>query len=372
MTLPRRAFVTSYRLNKYVIASWCLSQFVYILRNQTAVIAPRIANFLTTRRLGHRTMVSYDEVISANSSLHKKHEALTAVFAGATSGIGLETLKAFAKHIPNPRAIIIGRNRNKFEPELQSLRTLNPNGHFTFLESEISLIKNIDTVCHDVRDQLAATSASTEGSSIDLLFLSQGYLLLSGRHNNSEGLDNSISLRYYGRVRMVQNLLPHMSPDARIVSVLAGGKEGHIFTSDMDLERNFSIMNAMGHFTSLKTLSLDYLATANPGKSFIHIFPGFVSTGSLGKYNTGIVGLVMRFVETVSDFLGFSIKAEESGERTLYYGTCAEFEKGGQCWVLDWDGRVVESKALKGYRETAGTGEKVMEHNKSIFERVTS
>ena len=357
--------VASYRLNRYVTIGWCLGHFLFMLHNQTAVIASRTANTQKISQFRGNTMVPYNEVQSSNASLSKRHPSLTAVFAGATSGIGLATLKAFAKHTPRPNAIIIGRNQSKFDHELKNLQQINPNGDYTFLQSEISLVKNIDTVCEQVRSQLSSTKKP-----IDLLFLSQGYLLLGGRQNNAEGLDNSISLRYYGRVRMTQKLLPLMSSEARIVSVLAGGKEGKIFEDDMDLEKNFSIINAMGHFTSLKTLSFDVLAAQNPEKGFVHIFPGFVSTGSLGKYNTGIVGMAMRMVEAISDFLGFSIQVEESGERTLYYGTCEEF--GHSSWVLDWDGKVMENQALKAYRADPSMGEKVMQHNARIFGRVTA
>src|ERR1700761_6247339 len=105
-------------------------------------------------------MVATAEVRSANAALKTKHDTLTAVFAGATNGIGLATLRAFAKHIPQPKAIIVGRSRSKFEPELQNLKSINPNGDFTFLEADVSLIKNIDAVCEQIKKTV---------SSIDLL-----------------------------------------------------------------------------------------------------------------------------------------------------------------------------------------------------------
>ena len=154
-------------------------------------------------------MVSLKAAHSANSSLAQQHEALTAVFVGATSGIGVETLKLFAQNVPKPTATIIGRNRNKFEPELQNLRTLNPDGVYNFIEAEIALIKNVDAVCKQIREQT---------SNVDLLYLSQGYLNIGARDNNADGLDNSFSLRYYGRVRFTQQLLPIMSSHARVIS----------------------------------------------------------------------------------------------------------------------------------------------------------
>lgn len=305
-------------------------------------------------------MVALKDIRSANAALKNSRESLTAVFAGATRGIGLATLKAFAKHIANPKAIIVGRSRRQFDPELQNLKSINPNGEYTFLEADVSLIKHIDAVCVQIKKQVST-------SCIDLLFVSQGYLNFAGRQNNVEGLDISTSLRYYGRVRFTQNLVPIMSPNARVVSVLAGGKEGKIFEDDLDLERNYSLLNSMGHFTSRMTLAFDRLAEQNPQKGFVHVYPGFVNTGVLARNATGILGFVMWIVETISG--GFIMQPEEAGERMLYYGTSEQYAKGS--WSLDWDGTPKTVKVLVEYREN-GMAAKVEDHNRMIFNRVSS
>ncbi|KAK5674900.1 hypothetical protein LTS10_012312 [Elasticomyces elasticus] len=303
-------------------------------------------------------MVALSEVRSANAALSKIHSSSTAVFIGATRGIGLATLKAFAKHIPNPTAIIIGRNRTAFASELENLRQINPNGTYTFIESEITLIKDIDAVCETIKRKL-------NDSKIDLLVTSQGYISFAGRETNADGLDNSISLRYYGRVRFTQNLLPVMATHGRVISILAGGQEGKIIEDDLDLERNYTIPQSAAQFASMMTLSFDHLAAQNPEKTFIHAFPGLTSTGLLGRSATGVLGVVFRWV--LEPLLGlFSAKAEDVGERMLYYGTAAEFAEGS--WALVEKGASKEVEALKGYRET-GWAEKVAEHNERMFER---
>ena len=304
-------------------------------------------------------MVATTEVRSANAALKNTHESLTAVFAGATNGIGLATLRAFAKHIPKPKAIIVGRSRSKFEPQLQNLQSINPNGEFTFIEADVSLIKNIDAVCEQIKKTV---------SSIDLLFTSQGYISFNGRENNADGLDNSISLRYYGRIRFIQNLLPIMSKNARVVTVLAGGQEGKIFEEDLDLERNYSIGNSAAHFTSMLSLTNDKFAEQNPEKGFVHVFPGLVSTGLLGNSATGVLGYLFRWVLQPIISL-FVTKPEEAGERMLYYGTSEQYAKGSK--ILDSDGSEKAEKALVEYRER-GMADVVVEHNQKIFERVTS
>lgn len=309
-------------------------------------------------------MVSYNEVKSANASLGKTHETLTAVFGGATAGIGLATLKAFAKHIPHPKAFIIGRSRAKFHPELQNLKQINPDGEYTFFETDVTLIKNIDAVCEDIKSQLAGVSGNGK---VDLLFLSQGFLNFGARENTIEGLDINTTLRYYGRVRFTQNLLPIMTPHARALSVLAGGWEGKLFENDLDLETHYSFMNTMAHFTTTMTLAYDKLAEQNPEKSFLHVYPGLVDTGIVGRHKSGLVGWLIRLVEAVLSW--FAITPEEAGERMLHYATSEQFARGS--WSLDWDGTPKAAKALVQAREK-GMGDRIVEHNLKMFERATS
>lgn len=264
-------------------------------------------------------MVAFSEVKAANEALSKTHDSLTAVLVGATAGIGLATLKAFAKHIPRPKALIIGRSQSKIEPELQNLKSINPNGEYIFFEADVSLIKNIDAVCEQIKKQ---------ADSVDLLFTSQGYISFAGRENNADGLDNSVSLRYYGRVRFAENLLLIMSRTGRAISILGGGQEGKIVEDDLDLERNYSVSNSMNQFATMHTLAFDQLAAASPEKSFIHVFPGLVSTKLLSSSATGILGFLMRYL--VEPFLALFVATtpEEAGERMLYYATSEQYAKG--------------------------------------------
>ena len=284
---------------------------------------------------------------------------MTAVFIGSTKGIGLATIKAFAKQIAHPKAIIVGRNRTQFAPEIDGLRALNSNGEYIFIEHEIALIKDIDDVCDLIKQQV---------NQIKFLIVSQGYIGFGGRENNADGLDDSMSLRYYGRIRFTQNLLPIMAPGATAVSVLAGGMEGYIFEDDLDLERNYTIPNTMGHFASLHTLAYDKLAEQHPDKGFVHYSPGFVSTGLLGRSAQSapwwLKFLISWVLEPLCDV--FSTSPEESGERVLYHATNELYGSGS--WPLHWKGEKVEGKALVEYRERRFQ-DRVEGHNFRMFER---
>ncbi|KAK4553744.1 hypothetical protein LTR86_009242 [Recurvomyces mirabilis] len=310
-------------------------------------------------------MVALKEVRSANSALDKTNTKNTAVFIGATNlqGIGYATLQAFAKYTSAPRAIIIGRKASSFAPGLGQLRQLNPHGDFTFLEADVSLINSIDAICEKIKSELG-------GQQLDLLYLSQGSLPFAGRKENSEGLDNTNAVRYYGRVRFVQNLLPVMSSQARVISIMGGTQEGKILEHDLELSQpgNYSLTQSNNQIATMMTLSFDHLAKENPDKSFIHVFPGLVSSGILARSATGILNVLFAWV--VEPMLGlFVAKADGVGERMYYYGTSAEFARGS--WALDEAGVGKEVDILREYR-AGGWAEKIWENNLSVFARVVS
>lgn len=314
-------------------------------------------------------MVALSEIRSANSALRTKQPnlALTAVFVGATAGIGLATLQAFTKHIPHPTAIIVGRSRARFEPHLRALQALNPAASLTFLEHEVELLRDVDAAAR-------AIAKTLDGQKIDLLCLSQGYVSFAGRQPNADGLDTSISLRYHGRVRFVHDLLPSLAPRARVVSVLAGTQEGPVFEEDLGLESHYSLTNSMNHFGTLMTMSFDHLAAQpeNSDRVFVHAFPGVVSTGLLGKSATGVLGVLFRWV--LEPVMGLFVSgAADVGERMLWYGTAEGFgeaeAKKGVCVPVNEKGEVKEIEVLKGYREK-GFAAKVGEWEQGVFEKV--
>ena len=86
------------------------------------------------------------------------------------------TLKQFAKQTTAPKAYILGRSKKVATPLLDELKASNDAGTFIFLESEISLMRNVDQICDEVKAQ---------EKKVDLLFMSPGYLTFEGRNGNS-------------------------------------------------------------------------------------------------------------------------------------------------------------------------------------------
>jgi NAD(P)-dependent dehydrogenase (short-subunit alcohol dehydrogenase family) len=306
-------------------------------------------------------MVTVREAIVANTALKTFHERLTAVFTGATKGIGLATLQAFATHVPQPPAIIVGRSQSAFAADLRKLEDTNPNGRFIFVEGDVSLIKNIDALCATIKTQLA-------GKKIDLLYMSQGFLPFAGRQENAEGIDHGNAVRIYGRIRFAHNLISLMSTNGRLISIMAGSQEGKLIEDDLELKHSYSFVQALTQAATIQTLSWDYLAHQYPDKGFVHAYPGVVGTGLLGRSASGLLGFFLSWiVEPVANL--FALKPRDVGERMLYYGTAEQFVKGS--WALDDKGIPQETDALKGYR-LKGWPEKIWEHTQSTFEQALS
>jgi hypothetical protein len=125
-----------------------------------------------------------------------------------------------------------------------------------------------------------------------------GYLSFSARNPSTEGLDKITSIRYYARMRLVVNLLPLLcaAPSLRVISVLAGGKEGQLWPDDFLLGKHYSIGNAAGASASMTTLFMEELAKQEPKSKivFVHVFPGLVTDTNL--FRTEHFGTLMKFV----------------------------------------------------------------------------
>lgn len=216
-------------------------------------------------------MASLQDVIRANETLRKRYDTATAIFTGATQGSGLGTLRAFAKHISHPKAIIVGRSLERFQGELQNLKTINPSGEFIFVEGQVSLIESIDAISKQMKNIVT-------NHSVDLLCMSPGWAPIEGRRFTTEGIDEMLALVYYCRLRLVQNLLEMglMKPTGSVLSIFVGATEGRIFEDDLGLQKNYRILNMRGQFSAMKTLSFDRLAEQNPQMKFVHAHPGRV------------------------------------------------------------------------------------------------
>ncbi|KAI9646762.1 hypothetical protein NHQ30_004761 [Ciborinia camelliae] len=269
-------------------------------------------------------MVAIKTVRASNAAFKANGTpGMVAVFAGATSGIGMGTLKAFVKNGNAPKAYVIGRSKSAAGPLIKELGVLNPSATVHFLEGEISLIKEVDRLCNEIK---------SKEKKVDFVFLSAGYLSFGGRLESSEGIDIIQSLRYYSRLRFAYNLLVLLqaAPNPRVISILSGGQEKAIDLNDLELKENFSPIKAAKNGSTQTTLAFEELAKSHPRISFIHKYPGFVNTGVVSRLMSSTTGIytipatLFRWV-VLPVINPFASSVDEAGERGLFLATSARY-----------------------------------------------
>ncbi|KAL4806823.1 hypothetical protein BDV18DRAFT_159992 [Aspergillus unguis] len=329
-------------------------------------------------------MPSLSTVRASNASLHNLKK-ITALFVGGTSGIGQSTLRQLAKHADGSAltAYIIGRNRPRAEPFLSELKKTSPSATFHFIEADVSLVKNVDRACQEIK---------RNEKNLDFLFMTPGGISLGGRNETPEGIDTLFSLRYYARMRFIQNLLPLLnspkpqsSASSRIISVYGGGFEYSINPADLPLKHTFSLINAYKHSITMTTLSMALLARRNPGVSFLHAYPGLVAGTNI--YSNSFPGPVAAVYNYGFGPLmyPFSVGLGESGERHLFHLSSERYpclkdaggdevargvdgEKGSGAYLINWKGEIrPSSRVLNEYREN-GVDELVWRHTEEVLD----
>lgn len=133
-------------------------------------------------------MVSFSAVLAHNEALKDRPEGFTALFVGATRGIGLATLRSMTAKLKAPRLYVVGRSETQFSPILLELQAANPAASIIFIETDISLIRNADLVAEEL---------SRQESHLDLLYMSPGYLAFGGPHCKSPTLDLTLYCHYF-------------------------------------------------------------------------------------------------------------------------------------------------------------------------------
>jgi NADP-dependent 3-hydroxy acid dehydrogenase YdfG len=117
-------------------------------------------------------MVNIKNIRVSNAAFKSSKSSVVAVFVGATSGIGLATAKQLAGAAVDPTLYILGRSKAAAAPLLDDLTRINPRAKINFIETEISLIKNVDKVCDEI---------ISKEKKVDLLFMSPGGVTFGNR-----------------------------------------------------------------------------------------------------------------------------------------------------------------------------------------------
>ena len=121
-------------------------------------------------------MVAIKTIKTSNSTTLPKSlpQNLTAVFLGATSGIGRSTVKqlAIATDGKSPTIYIVGRSAPAATSLIAELRQSNPSATVEFIERDVSLVKEADAAMQEI---------SKRETKVDILFMSVGFMSFEGR-----------------------------------------------------------------------------------------------------------------------------------------------------------------------------------------------
>lgn len=157
---------------------------------------------------------SLDAIKSSNLAAKWSYRP-TAMFVGATSGIGEGTAKAFAqatkgtssndsRHtvrgscfchaLGRAHIIILGRSRECADQIIASFPQ-TPESRYDFIQCDLSLMKNVVAVANEAKSKI-------EGP-LNYLVLSQGISHAKGFTPTSEGIDIKLALHFYSRWKVM-------------------------------------------------------------------------------------------------------------------------------------------------------------------------
>ncbi|KAK3312228.1 hypothetical protein B0H66DRAFT_395933 [Apodospora peruviana] len=305
----------------------------------------------------------------------------TAVFVGGTAGLGEAALHDLAlrlgaarehnRDVRRPaRIYVVGRHASaaRVKESLAKIkariRAGNPDDdggvELIWTPGEVSLLAEVKRICAELKEK---------ETSLDLLFLSTGYAPFGGREETKEGLDTAHVLGYYAKILFVQHLLPLLrnAPAARVVAILAAGRESASFgfdVNDLNLENLDKPTNrwwflpfgarCQVHNVTMFTMAMEQIADdeANTGITFIHASPGLVNTGNLNRGWQGRWFLqILANIVLAPVFLLAGFSLQESRERMMYLMTSAKY--GGRGVPLSTTPGVVPGVTTRS-QETGG------------------
>ncbi|EFX03829.1 short chain dehydrogenase reductase [Grosmannia clavigera kw1407] len=323
-------------------------------------------------------MVALSVVEAANQDLARNgSRPYVAVFTGGTAGIGayavvgIATVFGKAKTTRGLRVYIVGRSQTAAETLSADCRTAYANGQYEFVKAaDLSLLADVDHVCETITAAESAVSRK-EGHAprIDLLVATQGVLSLS-QHQTAEGIDFASSLFYYGRMRVVDQLLPLLlsvqeddvvndtddNPPGHVVSVFNPKLEGAIVESDLSLRKpeNQGILVRGGQNASFTTFYMEALVSRYPGRiALAHYYPGYVVTDLANKSPLPRwVKILWRLVAPLLSF--FSVPQAECGQRVLFMASSAYYPPRGT--GSDSDSKIRLKTAVAGADGTIASG----------------
>jgi len=235
---------------------------------------------------------------------------------GGTNGIGRGLAEWLARH--GASVVVAGRSRERGNEVVQKMSELSAESkaNHSFMPIDASMMADTRRFSREFR-------ASHER--LDYVVLTQGIATTQGRTETSEGIDQKMAIHYYGRIAVLQGLMPLLEKtaqsggDVRVLSVLSGGVHSTYanYKDDVELRQHYSLKNAADAAGFYNDIGLDSLAREHPSITFVHAAPGFVATAwgtELNPVLRGLVRVIQVFgnsPEACANVLGQSLVATD-------------------------------------------------------------
>jgi len=287
---------------------------------------------------------------------------IRAVVVGGTSGIGYAMACRVAATLPATSTVLIsGRTKP----------ANLPHANMEFRALDATSMRQIQSYTSTLK------SSGSLQARLDYLIMTQGIMSTAPRTETpGEGIDRKMALHYYGKQLLIRELLPILSPSAKIIIVYDGwlGSPDKLLWEDLDLKHNYGLKKAADHCTTMNDAMVQYWAktaqvqaqaeldtssTPTPvvaeKRHFIHAYPGGVNTNILRdvvpSYLQGVVKALGNVLITSPEkcaerlLTGAEQRAKEGREEGRFWsniGNKGELLKGKAVWTEEQLARVVE------------------------------
>ena len=245
----------------------------------------------------------------------------TCVITGATSGIGYGIAKGLAAR--NFQLILIGRDKNKGNAVVESLKRLTDNSAISYFNSDLASQKQI---------REAGRQISEQHPRIDVLINNAG-VWTSRWELTEEKIERQFAVNHLAYFLMTHLLYPNIaeSPDGRIINIGSDShKFGKINFEDLNLQRSYHGLKAYGQ-SKLANLLFTYELHRIKKEQHVSVYcvqPGLVKTDIGVKHTNPFHSLMWKLRR-----LG-GVTPEEAAETAVYLATAAE--AGGKSGLY-WD-----------------------------------
>jgi len=234
------------------------------------------------------------------------------LITGATSGIGKETARAFAKM--GAVTVLVGRNRTK---------TIESANEIIYETANPQVVPFVADLSSQAEVRRLAKEFLERYNHLDVLVNNAGAVFMN-RQVSLDGYEMTLALNHLAPFLLTHLLMPALnaSPSARIINVSSEAHRGtHIETENLQNEHGYSGWRAYNQ-TKLANIYFTYgLAAyvdgANITANCLH--PGFVAS-NFGRNNGGIYDPIFRIAHFAA------IKPQISAGAISYLATSPDLE----------------------------------------------